>query len=239
MRKRISIIWSVSEEKFKEIVKTYKSKTNILKYFGLKNHGNNYKTLVERLAHCNLKPEITDQYRGIKKEAVPLDQVLVRDSNYSRHLIKKRIILENIIPYKCKKCGLDPIWNNEKLVLVLDHENGINNDNRIENLRFLCPNCNSQTETFTGRNRKYTKNNCSICGCVISKKSKFCRKCFANKRVKTNKPTKEELYILIWKMPITEIAKIYHVSDKAVAKWISRYNLEKPNRGHWIRRRLV
>lgn len=239
MRKRRSIIWTVSEEEFKKIVEKYKSKTDILKYFGLKNHGNNYKTLDERLTYCNLQLEITDQYRGIKKEAIPLNLVLVQNSDYSRCLIKKRIISENIIPYKCKKCGLDPIWNKEKLVLILDHENGINNDNRIENLRFLCPNCNSQTETFTGRNKKYTKNNCSICGCVISKKSKLCRKCFANKRIKNNKPTKEELCILVWKMPIIEIAKIYNVSDKSIAKWISQYNLEKPVRGHWIRRRLV
>jgi 5-methylcytosine-specific restriction endonuclease McrA len=51
-------------------------------------------------------------------------------------------------------CGQQPMWNGKQLVLILDHINGINNDNRLENLRLLCPNCNSQTPTFAGRNAR-------------------------------------------------------------------------------------
>ena len=62
---------------------------------------------------------------------------------------------EGLIKNQCVICKLGPIWRKKHLVMVLDHINGIRNDHRLENLRFLCPNCNSQTETFTGRNRKY------------------------------------------------------------------------------------
>ena len=59
--------------------------------------------------------------------------------------------------YKCAICGNNGIWNNQKLVLQLDHKNGDNTDNRLSNLRLLCPNCHSQTDTFSGRNIKIKK----------------------------------------------------------------------------------
>lgn len=57
----------------------------------------------------------------------------------------------------CSECDLPPLWNGKKLVMVLDHINGVNNDNRKENLRLLCPNCNSQSDTFSGRNVRRIK----------------------------------------------------------------------------------
>lgn len=72
---------------------------------------------------------------------------------YSTNKLKKRLIEEGIIKEICSSCGIGPEWQGKKLVHVLDHINGINNDHRIENLRLLCPNCNSQTDTFCGRNK--------------------------------------------------------------------------------------
>lgn len=81
--------------------------------------------------------------------------ILVKNSTYTnRTALKKRLVDEKILPYRCAICGNEGEWNSYPLVLQLDHINGINNDNRIENLRFLCPNCHSQTTTFSGRNRR-------------------------------------------------------------------------------------
>jgi hypothetical protein len=63
----------------------------------------------------------------------------------------KDILLKNGIEYKCSECEISE-WNNKKLSLHLDLINGINNDNRIDNLRFLCPNCHSLTDTYCGKN---------------------------------------------------------------------------------------
>lgn len=80
-------------------------------------------------------------------------QVFKSNSLISRKYIKTRILRKSLLEYKCEECSIDPEWNGRKLVLQLDHINGINNDNRLCNLRFLCPNCHSQTHTYS-RNKK-------------------------------------------------------------------------------------
>ena len=59
---------------------------------------------------------------------------------------------EEILSPVCSLCGQDENWNGMKISLILDHINGIHNDNRIENLRIVCPNCNAGLDTFAGRN---------------------------------------------------------------------------------------
>lgn len=83
--------------------------------------------------------------------------VFVEDTDYPRHRIKERIIKQKLMPYECKECKNSGSWNNQKLVLQLEHINGIRRDNRIENLCFLCPNCHSQTKTYAARNKKNPK----------------------------------------------------------------------------------
>jgi Zn finger protein HypA/HybF involved in hydrogenase expression len=75
-------------------------------------------------------------------------------SNCARNSIKRRLIETKTIVNECSECHLSPIWNGEPLVLILDHVNGINDDNRQENLRLLCPNCNSQQLTFCRGGKK-------------------------------------------------------------------------------------
>lgn len=73
---------------------------------------------------------------------------------YNRYKLKERLIKDGVFEHVCAECGLQPEWNGKKLTLALDHINGVNDHNRLENLRLLCPNCHSQTETFAGRNIK-------------------------------------------------------------------------------------
>ena len=81
-------------------------------------------------------------------------EVFVENSIYARHNLKKRIIKGEMIPYICACCEIGPEWMGKPMPLILDHINGINNDNRLDNLRFVCSNCDSQLDTYKSRNRK-------------------------------------------------------------------------------------
>jgi hypothetical protein len=80
------------------------------------------------------------------------EDVFVENSTYARHHIKHRVITQKMIPYNCDCCDIGPEWNGKPMPLILDHINGINNDNQIENLRFVCSNCDSQLDTYKSRN---------------------------------------------------------------------------------------
>lgn len=77
--------------------------------------------------------------------------VFVENSTYARHLIKARIVEQKLIAYECAICNNKGEWLGKPMPLILDHINGINNDNRLKNLRFVCSNCDSQLDTYKSR----------------------------------------------------------------------------------------
>lgn len=74
-------------------------------------------------------------------------ELLVENSTTSRGAIKRNLYKEGLKERKCELCGQGEEWNGKKMSLILDHINGINNDNRLENLRIVCPNCNATLDT--------------------------------------------------------------------------------------------
>lgn len=87
---------------------------------------------------------------------IPLSEILVEDSAYTNITrLKIRLLREGLLEPKCYAvdCGLTE-WKGKPISLQLDHINGDNLDHRIENLRLLCPNCHSQTDTFAGKNKR-------------------------------------------------------------------------------------
>lgn len=95
--------------------------------------------------------------KGISKRKnfgkYPLNEILAgKYPQYKTGHLKRRLIEEGLKENRCEKCGIKE-WNNKKIVCQLDHINGIPTDHRLENLRILCPNCHSQTDTFCGKNK--------------------------------------------------------------------------------------
>ena len=74
--------------------------------------------------------------------------------------LKFKLIASGYMKDECVECGIGPQYNNKYLCLQLDHINGVNTDNSLQNLRILCPNCHSQTATYAGkcRDAQWTKN---------------------------------------------------------------------------------
>lgn len=86
-----------------------------------------------------------------------LDEILVRDSTFTNSArLRQRLIEAGLKQARCERCGLDT-WQGEPLPLALDHVNGDPSDNRLVNLRILCPNCHALTETWCGRNKNHSR----------------------------------------------------------------------------------
>lgn len=127
--------------------------SEVVEHFGM-----NWKTLVEARARGDVQMNVRNRTRKIKNDirGSYSDAFIFRqESTLSSNTVKKRA--KELLPYYCamEDCDLymkEAIWAGKSIVLQLDHINGVRNDNRIENLRWLCPNCHSQTDTYCGRN---------------------------------------------------------------------------------------
>jgi 5-methylcytosine-specific restriction endonuclease McrA len=164
-------IRNLKKVQLEELIKSSNSCADILRKLNFPSQGNKITLLKQTIeAHGLIPPR-----KNISNKGPKLDEILIENSSYARQSLIRRILRENIIKHKCALCNLDPIWNDNPLTLQIDHINGNNTDNRIDNLRFLCPNCHSQTDTFAGKKlKKYRK--CE-CGSDIMGEYDKCEEC--------------------------------------------------------------
>lgn len=132
-----------------------------LRYLGRRVAGGNYKTLYAHIERYKLDTSHwtgKGYLRGKSHDwapSMPIERILIEKSPYrgGTFKLKMRLLGQNLLHPACQRCGITA-WCGQSLKLHLDHINGVATDNRLHNLRLLCPNCHSQTETYCGKNKQ-------------------------------------------------------------------------------------
>jgi hypothetical protein len=191
-----------------------------------------------------------DPYAGvmerIRRPKLPLSEVMVENSTYSRSNLKRRLYSEGLKEPRCELCGQGETWRGRHMSMILDHVNGVRNDNRLENLRVVCPNCAATFDTHCGRAKSAPPplRNCARCGEMFRanhRPQRFCSRACGSRGVpggrhnrgvpcpdrrKVERPPYEKLLAEIEATSYLAVGRKYGVSDNAVRKWVRFYERE-------------
>jgi Zn finger protein HypA/HybF involved in hydrogenase expression len=152
-----------SSDELKEIIFCCSSISDIITTLKINKF---YHKIIKKFIENNNIP--TDHFTSKKTSNSIQDKLTVDSCLGNSTNIKKYLLNNNIVKNECAICNIPPSWNNKPLTLQLDHINGDHYDNRIHNLRLLCPNCHTQTDTYTGRNLIiYNVKKCSDCNKIL------------------------------------------------------------------------
>ena len=230
-------ISTIPEDTLKEYIKNSSTWKEILQKCGY-NNCDCSKYLKKRIndldidvSHIKKKTDTTNDFVKYK-----LEEILQSDSTYTSMVrLKFRLVKELKWEEKCSICTLS-IWMNNKIPLEIDHINGIHTDNTINNLRFICPNCHAQTDTYKGKNKKtyiergkaIKHSNCIDCNSIITDGNLRCLKCNALHNRKIERPSYEEIIELRKTMSLAEIGIKFTVGRTTIQRWLKYYeNLQK------------
>lgn len=215
------------EKELRKVIKNSISFRSVLLHYNMAVSNYSYRILKRYIAKFNIdishfKKSGWSKNKSFQK--IDIKNYLVENSNkITSHALKIRLINEGYFERKCSICNLEN-WLESLIPLELDHINGDHYDNRIENLRILCPNCHALVP-----NKCYREPNKCFCGKVIIKKAKFCRNC-ANKNIKRQRefkiewPSINELEKMLSESNFSSVARKLGVSDSAVRKHIKNHS---------------
>ena len=152
-----------TKEDYENAAKVSLSYAGMCRYLGLSPKGGNYATLKRKIKEFEIDiSHFTGQGWNIglvfrPQKEYSLDEILQKDFPYNTQKLKQRLLENGLKERRCEKCG-NTEWNGEPIALELHHINGDRNDNRLENLQILCPNCHAQTKHYRGKNQtRYEK----------------------------------------------------------------------------------
>jgi hypothetical protein len=222
------------KENFEKIVKKSHTITEVICNLGLNPAGSNFKTIKKYIKKYDIDTthfktselRVTGLKQSCIKRRIPLDEILICDSTYSRQNLKNRLYKLGLKKPECELCGQGEIWKGKKMSLILDHINGIWNDNRLENLQIVCPNCNATLDTHCGKNLRKKPISQEDIEKKINQKKKNIYESGLKKRI-VERPPYEELMKDVWFNGYSAVGRKYGVSDNSIRKWIKFY--EKNN----------
>lgn len=241
-KNNIDYLRTIPTDELQSIVHECSSLSNVLEYVGiLPTRLNARSVLRDRIHSDSIDCSCFSENLKKKQETSVIvdDDLFVENSKYPGTVARERIKKNNLIEYKCSICGNEGFHFGTKLTLQLDHINGHNRDHRLENLRFLCPNCHTQQPTSYGANKPRRQIKRCACGNIMYDYSEKCITCANQNKGISNRTfnvSQEELENLIKEYPLTEIGKMFGVSDNAIRKRCKKLGIEmKSMRGHWRR----
>lgn len=238
MKKRRISKWN--DEQLKVAVRGSTNISDVLRLLGLRVAGGNHRSIrywIDELgldiSHFSNEKQLSSLAKNRPKKTD--EEVLCVDSKVSMKALKR--VAREKIKYICNECKNDGNHNGKLLILQLDHINGNNTDNRLENLRWLCPNCHSQTDTFSGRNRAVSF--CKTCKIPTLKKSEYCsRECRpklttplignTKPRKQVNWPDANVVFNRVLDVGYEKCGIELNVSGNGVKRFLSRNNLIVP-----------
>jgi len=216
---------------FQTTIQETNSISEFLQKFNLSPKGGKYKTFHKIVKENNFN---IDHYIKHKKEGqfIPLTkndfiEKYLKKLNTSKK-IRHYLLKFNILEHKCQECNLSPEWNNKVLTLQLDHIDGNPFNNELSNLRFLCPNCHSQTSTFGTKNRikEQPSFKCIKCNLEeVKNKGRMCKKCIPSYQPKIIWPSIQDMTDMLKTKTFVSIAQDLNVSDNAVRNFCKRNNI--------------
>ena len=147
-----------TEQDVRDAVAGARSLSEALRTLGLRAAGSNFRTLKRLIERYDISTAHMDPNWVLRGErprvTIPLEQIMVEGSSYSRGKLKRRLYEAGLKERRCELCGQGEVWNGDQMSLILDHINGVATDNRLENLRIVCPNCNATLDTHCGRQNR-------------------------------------------------------------------------------------
>ena len=196
-----------------------------------------------------ISTEHFDPYANVRgtgpKRATPLEEILVEHSTFSRGHLKERLYRAALMCPECEMCGQGDAWRGRTMALILDHVNGVSDDNRIENLRILCPNCAATLDTHCARSRRLVRaeQECVRCSATFvpgRARQRYCSRECATRwdrsgltrpgTRKVDRPPRSQLLREIHALGYAGTGRRYGVSDNAIRKWVKAYEREPPAR---------
>ncbi len=140
-------------EDVKRVVQKSLCLSDVVRGVGLTCHGGNINTIKGIIERFDIDTSHFDRGKTFRrgKKQLTNKELFKKSSTAHRQTVKARVLKEDLIPYSCFDCGNKGKWQGKRLELQLDHTNGDRTDHRLRNLRWACPNCHSQTETWGNR----------------------------------------------------------------------------------------